>query len=222
MNHKPSCSLPLRLSVFARDKIKLKSLTRQFILLFSLSLGLNFTVLAQEITPIEIQLSTQEQTELIQGKVVLKGKQGNYLGQIIADGNLEKAWEVLTDYNNFQDFLPNIVSSKVILEEGDRKVFEQINQVDLFLFQEEFTVQIAAIEKQPQKIDFQIVDGDLKHLQGTWQIEEVSPNQILVTHTVKVEPESNTEKFFFYGIYENTLEETLSAIAQEIAKRSKS
>ena len=202
--------------------MKLRTPIKRFIGLFVVSWSLNFTVLAQEITPTQIQLSTQEQTELNQGKVILKGEQGDYLGQVIATGNLDIAWQVLTDYNNFQDFLPNISSSQVIEEQGNRKIFEQVSQVDLWLLQEEFTVQIAATENQPEKIDFQIVKGDLKYLKGTWQLEKITANQILVTHTVKVEPLSNTEKFFFYGIYESSLEETLDAIAQEITKRSKS
>lgn len=201
--------------------IHLRTTIQRFVSLLVLALGLNLAVLAQNIPLTKVELSTQEEIELNQGKVILKGKKGDYVGQVLATGNLDIAWEVLTDYNSFEDFLPNIISSEVILEEGDRKVFEQINQVDLFLFQEEFTVQIAATETKPQKINFQIVDGDLEQLEGTWQIEEVAANQILVTHTVKVQPESNTEKLFFYGIYESTLEETLNAIAQEITKRSK-
>ena len=202
--------------------MKLRTPIKRFIGLFVVSWSLNFTVLAQEITPTQIQLSTQEQTELNQGKVILKGEQGDYLGQVIATGNLDIAWQVLTDYNNFQDFLPNISSSQVIEEQGNCKIFEQVSQVDLWLLQEEFTVQIAATENQPEKIDFQIVKGDLKYLKGTWQLEKITANQILVTHTVKVEPLSNTEKFFFYGIYESSLEKTLNAITQEITKRSKS
>ncbi|MEM9273737.1 MAG: SRPBCC family protein [Cyanobacteria bacterium P01_F01_bin.143] len=199
---------------------KIKKSYQKFIGLLITSLSLNFALLAQDIALTEITLSAQEQVELDQGKVILKGEKGDYAAQVIANGNLDVAWEVLTDYNNFQNFLPNIVSSKVIQESGDRKIFEQINKVDLWLFEEQFTVQIASTENKPQKIEFQIVEGDLEQLQGTWQIEEVAENQILVTHTVQVQPESNTEKLFFYGIYESTLEETLNAIAQEITKRS--
>jgi len=201
--------------------INFRNTIHKFVSLLVFALSLNLAVVAQNISLTEVELSTQEEVELNQGKVILKGKKGDYVGQVLATGNLDIAWEVLTDYNNFENFLPNIISSTIILEEGDRKVFEQINQVDLFLFQEEFTVQIASTENKPQKIEFQIVEGDLAQLQGTWQIEEVAENQILVTHTVQVQPESNTEKLFFYGIYESTLEETLDAIAQEIAKRSR-
>ena len=167
------------------------------------------------------QLSTAEKADLKQGQVVLKGEQGNYLGQVVATGNMETAWQVLTDYDNFARFLPNIKFSKVIDSQGDRIVFEQVNVVDLWLFKQEFTVQIEAIKSKPNKVDFQIVDGDLKKLIGRWGIETVSPGKVLVSHAVKVEPGSDTEKPFFYGVYESSLEETLQAIAIEITKRSK-
>lgn len=199
--------------------LKLTKITLFFIGFISFSL--NFTVLAQNVAP-EVKLSSQEQTNLNQGKVILKGKKGDYLGQVLATGNLDTAWQVLTDYNNFHSFMPNIASSKIVVDRGDRKIFEQVNVVDLLFFKEKFTVQIEAKETKPYKVDFQQFQGDLKSLSGTWQVKQVNSRQILVTHRVKVEPESNTEKPFFYGIYESSLENTLKAIAQEITQRSQS
>jgi ribosome-associated toxin RatA of RatAB toxin-antitoxin module len=140
----------------------------------------------------------------------------------LATGNLSTAWKVLTDYDNFEVFLPNVASSKVISQQGDRIIFEQVNVVDLWLLKHQFKVQIEAIKTKPNKIDFKIIDGDLKKLVGRWQLQETSPGQVLISHTVEVEPGSNTEKSFFYGVYESSLEETLLAMAQEITKRSKS
>jgi len=199
-----------------------------FYCLLFISLGqkdFNSTVLAQESTRQEsdlTNLSKQEKAGLKQGKVVLKGEKGNYLGQVLTTGNINTAWEVLTDYDNFDRFLPNVASSKIISEQGNRLVFEQINVVDLWLFKQEFRVQLEAIKTKPTKVDFKIVDGDLKKLIGRWQLEEVSPGKILVSHAVTVEPGSDTEKPFFYGVYESSLEDTLKAIAFEINKRSKS
>lgn len=66
-------------------------------------------------------------------------------------GSVDTAWQVLTDYNNFNQFLPNVPASKVIADEGDRKIFEQTNAVDLCFFFDEFTVQIEAKETKLQK-----------------------------------------------------------------------
>lgn len=187
--------------------------------LFFLAIATFFSVtaLAQNTTN---QLSAQEQAELKQGKVILKGTKGEYYGQVLTQGKPAIAWQVLTDYGNFKNFLPNIVDSKIIQAEGTTKIFEQVNLVDLWLVTKKFTVQIAAKENQPQKIDFQMVKGDLAQLQGTWSIQPLTNNQILITHQVKVAPKDPKEGAIFYGIYESSLEETLKAIADEINKRS--
>ena len=196
-------------------------------LLFGIYANLNRDRLAlaqdtAKITSLSYNLSPQETKDLEAGKVILKGEKGRYICLAIASGNLDTAWEVLTDYDNFDRFLPNISSSKILESNGDRILFEQTNLVDLWLFQEEFTVQIAAVKTKPSKVDFKLFDGELKKLVGRWVIDEIAPGKILVSHTVEVEPGSDTEKPFFYGIYESSLEETLKAIAVEITKRSQS
>lgn len=165
-------------------------------------------------------VSAQKKVNLKVGEVILQGEKGDYLGRVLTTGNLDSAWEVLTDYDNFDRFLPNITSSKIIEQSGNNLVFEQTNVVDLWLFQQEFTVQIEAVKHKPTHVDFKIVDGDLKKLIGRWEIVEMAPEQVLISHKVEVEPGSNTEKPFFYGVYESSLEETLDAIALEITRRS--
>jgi ribosome-associated toxin RatA of RatAB toxin-antitoxin module len=177
----------------------------------------NITALSQNTI---IELSPQEQADLKQGKVVLKGEKGAYYGQVLTKGKSEVAWEVLTDYDNFKNFLPNIAESKIVKEEGVVKIFEQVNIVDLWLVTKKFTVQIAATENRPQKVDFQLVKGDLGKLKGTWEVKTLPNDQVLITHRVTVAPVSKSEEAIFYGLYESSLESTLAAIATEITKRS--
>ena len=183
----------------------------------------NLNVVAQEnINSAEStqNLSTQEQQDLEQGNVILKGQKGNYLGRVIAEGNIDTAWEVLTDYDNFDRFLPNVAASQIIEDKGDRLIFEQVNIVDLWLFKQEFKVKIEANKNKPTHVDFEIVEGDLRKLVGQWKIDQTASGKILISHAVEVEPGSDTEKPFFYGVYESSLEDTLKAIAQEITRRS--
>jgi ribosome-associated toxin RatA of RatAB toxin-antitoxin module len=194
-----------------------------FILGIPQNLHGNSTVSAQTTVALSsnlTNLSPQEKTSLKQGKVVLKGQRGIYLGQVETTGKINTAWQVLTDFNNFEGFMPNIAASKIISSKGDRIVFEQVNVVDLWVVKQKYVVQIEAIQTKPNTIDFKIVEGDLKKLVGRWQIKESSPGRILVSHAVEVEPKAKTEKALFYGIYESSLEETLKAIAQEISRRS--
>ena len=88
---------------------------------------------------------------------------------------IDNAWQVLTDYENFAEFLPGVKSSELIESNGDRKVFEQINNIKTFVFSIESRVQVATVESYPEQIAFKAVDGDLETMNGTWKLEPVSP-----------------------------------------------
>ena len=172
------------------------------------------------------QLPVQQRVSLRKGEVILLGDKGQYTCRILAKSSIDNAWQVLTDYNNFSEFLPGVASSELIENNGDRKVFEQINKIKALIFSIESRVQIATTESYPQQIAFEAVGGDLATLNGKWTLEPVSPypsappDRVLITHEVVVEPAKTPSDSFFFGIYEDRLEEILLAIKQETEKRA--
>jgi ribosome-associated toxin RatA of RatAB toxin-antitoxin module len=148
------------------------------------------------------------------------GKDGQYIAKIVVNSSADTTWKVLTDYNNFYQFLPNVISSKVLKTQGNQKIFEQIYQVQALIFKQQTRVRIASTETYPKQIDFKLVDGDLKALQGSWKIQPISDQQVLIEHQVKVDPGSTPSLSLFYGIYENSLKQTLEAIKKETEHRN--
>ena len=171
------------------------------------------------------KLPVEERVALKEGKVTLVGEQGEYVCRILVDSNLENAWQVLTDYDNFDDFLPGVAQSQLIQNNGNRKIVEQINQVKTLIFSTKARIRLAMTESYPQQIAFSFVDGDLDSLNGSWLLEPVSPypsappDRVLITHRVNVEPNTMPGKDIFFNIYENTLEKTLAAIKDEMETR---
>jgi ribosome-associated toxin RatA of RatAB toxin-antitoxin module len=170
------------------------------------------------------RLPALERDALRQGRVILNGEKGNYTVRVLVKGSVDTAWEVLTDYENFQQFLPNIASSQLIEDNGNRKVFEQVNRVRVLVFNQTSRIRLAITETYPQEIAFNLIEGDLKSLEGSWQLEPVSPypsappDHVLITQQVTVESDSGGS--IFYGIFEDALEKTLAAIEQEVQQRS--
>ncbi|MDJ0634115.1 MAG: SRPBCC family protein [Xenococcaceae cyanobacterium MO_188.B29] len=171
------------------------------------------------------RLPVLERAALRNGQVSLQGENGQYTGRVLVTASMDAVWQVLTDYDNFDEFLPKVSNSELLEEDGDRKVFEQTNKVKIFLFNKKSRVRIAVQENYPQQITFNIVDGDLETLDGAWKLEAVSPypsappNQVLMTHQVNVEPGSIISKSIFFDIYEDTLKSTLAAIKEEVEQR---
>jgi ribosome-associated toxin RatA of RatAB toxin-antitoxin module len=171
------------------------------------------------------KLPVLERVALKEGKVILTGEQGQYVCRILVNSNVDNVWQVLTDYDNFEEFLPGVAESELVQADGDRKIFEQVNQVKTLIFRTQARIRLAITESYPQHITFDFVDGDLDTLNGTWLLEPVSPypsappNQVLITHRVSVEPNTIPSKSIFYNIYESTLEKTLTAIKNEIEER---
>lgn len=174
--------------------------------------------------PVDL-LPVAERVALREGKVTLAGEQGEYVCRILATSNLDSAWQVLTDYDNFAEFLPGVAQSELIENNGDRKIVEQINQVKTLIFSTQARIRLAITESYPQQIAFNFVDGDLNALDGTWLLEAVSPypsappDRVLITHRVNVEPNGMPGKSIFFSIYERTLEKTLAAIKEEVELR---
>ena len=174
--------------------------------------------------PVDL-LPVQQRVDLRKGNVILLGDNGKYTCRVLVKSSMDNAWQVLTDYDRFSEFLPGVSSSALLENNGDRKVFEQTNKIKALIFNVESTVQIATIESYPQQIAFEAIDGDLETLNGTWILEPVSPypsappDRVLITHKVIVEPGKTPSDSLFFGIYEDSLEKTLLAIKQETEKR---
>ena len=175
--------------------------------------------------PVDL-LPLEQRVSLRKGELVFLGKSGDYTSRLLIKTSIDNTWQVLTDYDNFAEFLPGVISSELINNDGDRKVFEQINKIKTFVFSIESRVKVATTEFYPGQISFKAIGGDLKSMNGEWKLEPVSPypsappDQVLITHKVTVKPAKAPSDGIFYSIYEDRLQETLKAIKQEVEKRA--
>ncbi|MEB3359242.1 MAG: SRPBCC family protein [Synechococcales bacterium] len=173
------------------------------------------------------QLPAQERAALRSGQVTVAGGNGSYTGRVLANAPVNTAWDVLTDYGNFARFFPSVTSSRLLESEGNRRVFEQVNEVRVFPVTRRSRIVISATESYPQQIAFRLIEGDVNSLQGVWRLDPVAPyagaapNQVLITHQVTVDPGSSATRGLFLNIYENTLAETLTALKQETERRAR-
>ena len=169
-------------------------------------------------------LESQERAALIRGEVLISGSNGEFSGRVLVNAPLDKAWEVLTDYDNFENFLPNITSSELLESVDNKNVFEQTNEFKVLPFvTTRSRVKIQSTESYPQQVEFTLVDGDLQSLDGVWLLEPISTaegDRVLVSHNVSVDPGNASPRGIFYSTYKSMLEDSLASAKQETERRA--
>jgi ribosome-associated toxin RatA of RatAB toxin-antitoxin module len=166
-----------------------------------------------------------EQTGLAKGKVTVNGQDGRYISKVVVSAPLSVVWEVLTDYGDFPQFLPNVISSRVLEVKGNQKIVEQVDSRRVLIITVKSRIRTLMTETRPQRIDFRMVEGDLQQFQGYWQIEPIalagslSP-QVLITQTIEAQPKSSVPKGIFYRVFKSSLEKHLNALRIEAERRS--
>lgn len=172
------------------------------------------------------RLPSVQRNSLRNGQTVVTGDKGKYVARVLITASSDAVWQVLTDYANLYKFIPNMTSSRIIENRGNRKVIEQVDSRQVFLISIVSRTKLAIQETDHRQIDFRLLDGDLSKMEGYWKMEPVStvpgrkPSQILITYTVNAQPNSSTPTDAFYSIFKEALGDTLQAIKQEVKNRS--
>lgn len=208
-----------------RQPLRLPSALKQgaiALTLFTLSALTPTLAIATPQPPTSPQTLAQS-ADLQSGRAVVSGTDGEFVGQVLVNTDAETAWTVLTDYENFERFLPGVASSQVLEQSENQTLFEQVNEIRVLFFSRQTRVRISTTETFPSEIQFQVVDGDVEAAQGRWQIDPVdgNPNQVLITHQVSVEPGPDNRGLFL-NVYRNNLRDTLNALRREMERRTES
>ncbi len=138
---------------------------------------------------------------------------------MLVNTSAEKAWQVLTNYNNLAEFIPDIVSSQIVANNNTEKILAQVYSAP-YTFGQKINVRVAIKEISPYSFEFRLIQGDyLNVLQGNWKIEPVAdgnPNQVWVTQEITVDPQIGFGKSIFYELYQQSIEENMTMLKQKM------
>lgn len=127
------------------------------------------------------------------------------------------AWGVLTDYNRWSEYIPDLQVSRVISPPGGPIRLEQRGSIPWL---PNFPlVMIALVEELPPRmIRFQRIAGNIRALVGEWQILGKSPVRLVYRATVipgfPMPPEVSSE------IFRHDAKVRIEALAREMERRA--
>jgi ribosome-associated toxin RatA of RatAB toxin-antitoxin module len=171
-------------------------------------------------------LSSTDQVALKQGQVLVTGKNGKYTAQILIRGTANQVWTVLTDYDHYAGFMPNMTASRVLETKGNQRLVEQVDRYRILLFTTTTRTRLNITETPQESYSFQLAEGKLQKLEGNWTLKPIlnaegsADDQVLVTATIEAQPLSITPKGVFYSLFQNTVRDRLKAINAEVQRRT--
>ncbi len=119
---------------------------------------------------------------------MLMGSKGSYTVSIVATTTPEKAWRILTSYEDAALKMPDIKQSKLISRQGNKLEVAQTYQAP-YTFGLRIKARLAVTETPPRQMSYRLISGDrIRSLQGNWTLTPVKGG-VLVKHQIRIDPD---------------------------------
>jgi hypothetical protein len=150
-------------------------------------------------------------------QVESKGAALQIQAEIDTTADSKTAWAVLTDYDHWTQFIPDLLVSRVISRPGDPLQLEQRGRIPTM---PNFpVVMILQVEETPTKrIRFYRTAGNVQSFAGEWLIEG-KPRKVRLVYRAVVMPGFPMPPQVSMDIFRNDAKVRMEAMAQEMARR---
>lgn len=107
----------------------------------------------------------------------LEGQQRRILAFTHVPFTAEQVWQVLTDYDNLSNFIPNLSHSQRLSHSEGVIRLEQIGSQCFLNIKFCARVVLDMVEAFPRELRFSMVEGDFRQFEGRWTLEPVADTQ---------------------------------------------
>jgi len=130
-------------------------------------------------------------------------------------------WDVLTDYENIDDFVSSMRESRVAGRGDHHVLVEQVAVGRLFLFKRRMRATLFVEETPRSRIRFDDVLGrDFESYHGEWRIHE-REGGVEILYRVAARPSFSVPDFIARGLFKRTAGELLSQVKAEMERRAR-
>ena len=104
----------------------------------------------------------------------LSGGTRRLAAQLTTSASLDSLWNVLTDYDRLNLYIPNLLSSKKIYQKDNNVHLKQVGAQDFLgmKFSAEVTINLFE-EKELGLLKFNLIKGDFRKFEGSWKIQNI-------------------------------------------------
>lgn len=155
---------------------------------------------------------TQEDTSKV--VVTLTKQENKALGvdaNIVIQASSQAVWEVLTDYDNLETFIPKLEESTLLEESGNKKIIQQTGRSSFLFIKKSARAVLKIDEEYLQRIKFSQIEGDFKIYRGEWTLRNEGSSTVL-SYRAEIRPDFFAPGFITRRVQKRDLPLILKAI----------
>jgi Polyketide cyclase / dehydrase and lipid transport len=128
------------------------------------------------------------------------------------------AWEVLTAYDHYAEFVPDLKSSRVLMRSGNTAIVEQRGRLGFLLSDFPLEVRLAVTETPFERVSSYAVSGNVKEMTGTYEL--VSEGLTLsFVYSGRIVPAFGLPPLIGLAVVQHAVEQQFTALVKEIQRR---
>lgn len=160
-------------------------------------------------------------TSAAEVEVARAGSSFQIRARIQADAPVELCYAVLTDFDRLAEFVPGMLSSRVISPPGEALLLRQVGRTKLALAEYTFDVTLAVAVEPPRAITFRRVAGNLRQMAGSWRIAGDAA-RCRIDYQADIEPDLWVPPLVGSMLMRKQVARQVEGLESEIARRAQS
>ncbi len=164
---------------------------------------------------------SSEKAQLLNGKAVVAladlpdGVTG-VEGHIYIAAPPKKVWEVVTDYDNHKKFVPNVLDSGTISDNGTEKVIFEKGKSGMLFFQKTVNIKMKVWGEVPKHLFFEQITGEFKVYHGEWILADYRQGTgTFLTYKAEVKPDFFAPRFAVKNVQKRDCPLMMSAMKKQ-------
>ncbi len=168
-----------------------------------------------------MSITADQAADLVELKIEkLEGRRRQIFAKISIPYSLQQVWQVLTDYEAFPEFMPNMTQSNKLENPTGNIHLEQIRTKSLMGMKVAGRSVFQVEEKFPDQIHYQLIEGDMKELSCTWRLAAWQPDAgkvgVDLNYEIAVLPKPIIPMAIVENVLSHDVPDSLLAVRQRV------
>jgi ribosome-associated toxin RatA of RatAB toxin-antitoxin module len=151
--------------------------------------------------------------------VTRKGDVFNVEARAEFEGAAARAWQVLTDYGRYAEYIPELSESRVIARRGNQVEVEQKGEARVLFLSFPLDVKLAVTEQPFERVVSRAVSGSFREMRNVYTIE-AAQGRVVLRYTGRLVPDFYVPPVIGTLLLRSNIEAMFVALVEEMERRS--